>query len=60
MPKQEGRNMIMVIGPNKRYLDELAKQRARAEREQAKSAALEPAAEAAAPAETAAPAAEEG
>jgi translation initiation factor IF-3 len=27
MPKQEGRNMIMVISPNRRYLDELAKQR---------------------------------
>jgi translation initiation factor IF-3 len=26
MPKQEGRNMVMVISPNKRYLDELAKQ----------------------------------
>ena len=26
MPKQEGRNMIMVIGPNKRYLEDLAKQ----------------------------------
>ena len=35
MPKQEGRNMIMVIGPNKRYLEEQAKQRARAEREAA-------------------------
>jgi translation initiation factor IF-3 len=57
MPKQEGRNMIMVIGPNKRYLDDLAKQRARVEREQAKTAApLEQAAEAA----EAAPAAEEG
>jgi translation initiation factor IF-3 len=39
MPKQEGRNMIMVIGPNKRYLEEQAKQRARAEREAAKQAA---------------------
>jgi translation initiation factor IF-3 len=38
MPKQEGRNMIMVIGPNKRYLEEQAKQRARAEREAAKQA----------------------
>jgi translation initiation factor IF-3 len=57
MPKQEGRNMIMVIGPNKRYLDDLAKQRARVEREQAKTAApLEQAVEAA----EAAPAAEEG
>ncbi|HEX6130539.1 MAG TPA: translation initiation factor IF-3 [Actinomycetota bacterium] len=27
MPKQEGRNMIMVISPSKRYLDELAKRR---------------------------------
>ena len=54
MPKQEGRNMIMVIGPNKRYLDEVAKQRARAEREEAKAAApLESAPEPA-------PAAEEG
>jgi len=39
MPKQEGRNMIMVIGPNKRYLEEQAKQRARAEREAAKQTA---------------------
>ena len=54
MPKQEGRNMIMVIGPNKRYPDEVAKQRARAEREEAKAAApLESAPEPA-------PAAEEG
>jgi len=29
LPKQEGRNMIMVISPNKRYLEEVAKQRAR-------------------------------
>jgi translation initiation factor IF-3 len=29
MPKQEGRNMIMVIAPNKRYLEELARQRQR-------------------------------
>jgi translation initiation factor IF-3 len=51
MPKQEGRNMIMVIGPNRRHLDDLAKQRARAEREQARqTAALESAAEAVAPA----------
>jgi translation initiation factor IF-3 len=39
MPKQEGRNMIMVIGPNKRYLEDLAKQEARAAREAAKEAA---------------------
>jgi translation initiation factor IF-3 len=29
MPKQEGRNMIMVIAPNRRYLDQLARERAR-------------------------------
>jgi len=46
MPKQEGRNMIMVIGPNKRYLEDSAKQEARAAREAAKEAAsIEPAAE---------------
>ena len=28
MPKQEGRNMIMVIAPNKRYQEQLAKQAA--------------------------------
>jgi translation initiation factor IF-3 len=39
MPKQEGRNMIMVVGPNKRYLEDQAKQRAREERELAKQAA---------------------
>ena len=75
MPKQEGRNMIMVIGPNKRYLEDLAKQEARAAREAAKEAAapeptaedadaLEPTAEDAAAleptAETVAPAADEG
>jgi translation initiation factor IF-3 len=30
MPKQEGRNMIMVISPSKRYLEEKAKERQRA------------------------------
>jgi translation initiation factor IF-3 len=29
MPKQEGRNMIMVISPNKRYLEQLARAQAR-------------------------------
>ena len=29
MPKQEGRNMIMVIAPNRRYLEQQARQRAR-------------------------------
>ncbi|GIU96579.1 MAG: hypothetical protein KatS3mg013_0382 [Actinomycetota bacterium] len=33
MPRQEGRNMIMVISPNKRYLDELARRARKAERE---------------------------
>jgi translation initiation factor IF-3 len=75
MPKQEGRNMIMVIGPNKRYLEDLAKQEARAARDAAKEAAalappaqdaavLEPTAADAAPleptAEVVAPAADEG
>jgi len=65
MPKQEGRNMIMVIGPNKRFLEDQAKQQARAAREAAKEAGtLEPAAEDAAAleptAETVAPAADEG
>ena len=63
MPKQEGRNMIMVVGPNKRYLEEQAKQRAREERELARQAATAAEAEAdepAAPATEAAPAADEG
>jgi translation initiation factor IF-3 len=42
MPKQEGRNMIMVISPNKRYLEELAKQQAK-EARLAAAAAAEPA-----------------
>jgi translation initiation factor IF-3 len=29
VPKQEGRNMIMVIAPNKRFLEDLAKRRQR-------------------------------
>ena len=29
MPKQEGRNMIMVIAPNRRYLEQQARERAR-------------------------------
>jgi translation initiation factor IF-3 len=29
MPKQEGRNMIMVISPNKRYLEQVARAQAR-------------------------------
>ena len=38
MPKQEGRNMIMVISPSKRHLEALAKERARQAREQMVSA----------------------
>jgi translation initiation factor IF-3 len=33
MPKQEGRNMIMVIAPNKRYAEAMAKQAAREARD---------------------------
>jgi translation initiation factor IF-3 len=43
MPKQEGRNMIMVISPNKRYLEELAKQQAKEARLAAAAANVEPA-----------------
>ena len=39
MPKQEGRNMIMVISPNKRHLEARAKERAREAREQVVSPA---------------------
>jgi translation initiation factor IF-3 len=66
MPKQEGRNMIMVVGPNKRYLEDQAKQRAREERELAKQATAvvaEPAADEPAseqPTDDPAPAADEG
>ena len=45
-PKQEGRNMIMVIGPNKRYVEAQAKEAARlardAERAEAASSRPEP------------------
>ncbi len=40
LPKQEGRNMIMVISPNRRFLEEIAKQRQRADSSRA-SAALD-------------------
>jgi translation initiation factor IF-3 len=33
-PKQEGRNMIMVIGPNKRYVEAQAKAAAKLAKEQ--------------------------
>ena len=29
MPKQEGRNMVMVISPNKRHMEQLAREAAR-------------------------------
>jgi translation initiation factor IF-3 len=38
MPKQEGRNMIMVIAPNRRYLEEAEKARAKQAREDAAAA----------------------
>ena len=38
MPKQEGRNMIMVISPNRRYLEAAEKARAKEEREATKAA----------------------
>ena len=43
MPKQEGRNMIMVISPNKRYQESQAKAAAKAEA--AEAASTEPPAE---------------
>jgi translation initiation factor IF-3 len=42
MPKQEGRNMIMVISPNKRHLEARAKERAREAREQVVPAVAPP------------------
>jgi translation initiation factor IF-3 len=38
-PKQEGRNMIMVIGPNKRYVEAQAKQAAKEARDAERAAA---------------------
>ena len=38
-PKQEGRNMIMVIGPNKRYVEAQAKEAARLARDAERSEA---------------------
>ena len=37
MPKQEGRNMIMVIAPNRRYLEAAEKARVKEEREASKA-----------------------
>lgn len=45
-PKQEGRNMIMVIGPNKRYVEAQAKQAAKEAREAERAAVAEPVADA--------------
>jgi translation initiation factor IF-3 len=45
MPKQEGRNMIMVISPNKRYMEQLARAKAlepQVESEQAQEPEPEP------------------
>jgi translation initiation factor IF-3 len=41
-PKQEGRNMIMVIGPNKRYVEAQAKEAAKLARESEQPAPEEP------------------
>jgi translation initiation factor IF-3 len=40
LPKQEGRNMIMVISPNRRFLEELAKERQRANATRASAASV--------------------
>ena len=56
MPKQEGRNMIMVISPNKRYMEQLARAKAlepQVESEQVQEPEPEPQPEAAAQPETA-------
>jgi translation initiation factor IF-3 len=37
MPKQEGRNMIMVISPNKRHLEQLARAKALESQQQPES-----------------------
>ena len=61
MPKQEGRNMIMVIGPNKRYQAQVAKEAARAasaDGPAADAASVRPESAPAQPAPT--PASEEG
>jgi translation initiation factor IF-3 len=47
MPKQEGRNMIMVISPNKRYMEQLARAKARGPEQRSEpEAGSEPATEA--------------
>ena len=38
MPKQEGRNMIMVISPNKRHMEQLARAQARESKAESESA----------------------
>jgi translation initiation factor IF-3 len=62
MPKQEGRNMIMVIAPNRRYLEETEKARAKEARDAGKDADPDavPEPEPATVAEDAGPASDEG
>jgi translation initiation factor IF-3 len=60
MPKQEGRNMIMVISPSKRYLEDLAKRRAAEERAASEPAAAEPSTAESATAEPSTVASDEG
>jgi translation initiation factor IF-3 len=43
MPKQEGRNMIMVISPNKRFLEQQARAASRAAPPQPEPVATAPA-----------------
>jgi translation initiation factor IF-3 len=43
MPKQEGRNMIMVISPNKRHMEQLARAQARESKAESESASDLPA-----------------
>jgi hypothetical protein len=52
MPKQEGRNMIMVISPNRRYLEQQARAEARERAEDAAVASPAPEAVATGPADT--------
>jgi translation initiation factor IF-3 len=60
MPKQEGRNMIMVISPNKRYMEQLAREKAREPEQQLESEGSEPVAEPESVATAAAPEPDEG
>jgi translation initiation factor IF-3 len=60
MPKQEGRNMIMVISPNRRHLEELSRQEPKAALQVEPEPAPEPDAQVATLAVEADPAASEG